>query len=100
MNNTAIGRMLVELALVLILSACALFAAWVSVRYFFSAREAQRLQGQAVAVNNIRNAAQALANDAVEYSKRSPAMDDILQQFEIKSKPTNAPAPIAPAPPK
>jgi len=92
--------MLVELVLVIILSLCALFAAWVSVRYFFSMREAQRLQGQAIAINNTRNAAQALANDAVEYSKRNPAMDPVLQEFDIKARATNAPAPAQPTPPK
>ena len=43
---------------------------------------------------------QALANDAVEYSKRNPSIDPLLFQFEIKQKPTAAaPAPtVKPAP--
>jgi hypothetical protein len=76
---------------------CAAFTVWVSVRYFFSMKEVQRLQGQTVTINNTRNAAQALANESVEYSKRNPAIDPILHQFDIKAKPTNA---IAPAQPK
>jgi hypothetical protein len=94
MKNNTLGRLLVS-----ILFACAILATWASVRYFFSMREAQRLQGRAIAINNVRSAAQALANEAVEYSKRNPAIDPILQQFDIKPKPTNAPAPGA-VPPK
>jgi hypothetical protein len=100
MNNTTWGKMLAELVLVGILFACALFTAWISVRYFFSVREAQGLQAQAIFINNTRNAVQGLANDAVEYSKRNSAIDPILQQFDIKLRPTNAPASAPPAPSK
>jgi len=93
MKSNTLGRLLVS-----VLFACAVLAAWASVRHFFSMREAQRLQGRAIAINNIRNAAQALANEALEYSKRNPAIDPILQQFDIKPKATNAPAPGAVAP--
>jgi hypothetical protein len=94
MKNNTLGTLLVG-----VLFASALLTSWASVRYFFSLREAQRLQAQTIAINNNRNATQALANEAIEYSKRNPAIDPILQQFEIKPKPTNVPAPAA-SPPK
>ena len=74
--------------------------AWISMSYYSSVGELQRLQAQYGAINNARTAAQALANDAVEYSKRNPSIDPLLFQFEIKQKPTAAaPAPtVKPAP--
>src|SRR3954451_3821519 len=74
---------------------CALTVAALSIRYFFSLRELQKLQGQYVFMNNTRNAAQGLANDALEYSKRNPAIDPILIQYEIKPRATNATPPSA-----
>ena len=77
---------------------CAGLTPWLSVRYYFSVGELQRLQAQYLAINNARAAAQALANDAVEYSKRNSAIDPLLFQFEIKQKPAPTPPPANPAP--
>ena len=93
MKNNALGAVLVG-----ILFVCTAFTLWASIRYFFSMREAQRLQGRAIVINNTRNAVQALAAEAVEYSKRNPTIDSVLQQFDIKTKPTNAAAPVSLAP--
>jgi hypothetical protein len=87
MKNNTLGSLLVGALFV-----CAALTGWASLRHYFSLKEAQRLQARAIAINNTRNATQALANEAMEYSKRNPAIDPILQQFEIKPKPTNAPA--------
>lgn len=80
---------------------CALYTVWLSVRYFFSVQELQQLQSQYVTVEQTRNAIQSLANEALEYSKKNPRIDPLLQQFEIKPKPggTNAPAPVSPKTP-
>ena len=77
---------------------CALYTIWLSVRYFFSVREIQQLQYQYAVVEQTRNAIQSLANEALEYSKGHPAIDPLLQQFDLKQKPgaTNAPAQAAP----
>lgn len=76
---------------------CALTAGWVFLRYFFALRDLQKLQGQYVYMNSVRNAAQSLANEAVEYSKRNPAIDPLLYEFEVKQRTvTNAPAPAPP----
>ena len=73
---------------------CALISCWVFLRYYLAVKELQKLQGQYVFMNNARNAAQSLANEAVEYSKRNPSIDPILYQYDIKQRPgTNAPAP-------
>ena len=86
--------------LVVLLLASALFSVWVSLNYFFSAREHQKLQATALDMGMKLNAAQSLANEAIEYSKRNPAIDPILFQFELKAKPAAAaaPAPNAPSP--
>ena len=71
----------------------ALTTAWVSARYFFAMREWQRLQIQYFSMNNVRTAAQTLANEALEYSKSNHNIDPILYSFDIKARPaTNAPA--------
>ncbi len=75
---------------------CALISGWVFLRYFLAVKELQKLQGQYVFMNNTRNAAQSLANEAVEYSKRNPSIDPILYQYEIKPRSaTNAPSPAS-----
>ena len=73
---------------------CALYTVWLSGMYFLSVQEMQRLQSQYMSVEQTRNALSALANEALEYSKKNPAIDPILQQFDLKPKPgaTNAPA--------
>lgn len=79
-----------------VLMVCAGLTLWLSVSYYFSVGELQRLQAQYQALNNARAAAQALANDAVEYSKRNSAIDPVLFQFDIKPKPAPAPSPANP----
>ena len=59
----------------------------------FSTRALRRLQPQAVAFQARLNIAQALLNDTLEYSKRNPAIDPLLQSLNLK---TNA-APAGPA---
>ena len=71
---------------------CGVAATCLSLWYVVSLREWQKLQVQSANINNSRNAFQSLANDAVEYSKRNPSLDPILEKFDIKSK---APAPAA-----
>ena len=73
---------------------CAIITGFFFLRYYLALKELQRLQGQYVFMNNSRNAAQSLANEAVEYSKRNPSIDPILYRYDIKQRPgTNSPAP-------
>ena len=72
--------------------ACALVVAWLSLKYFFSMREFAKLNIRAVSINNTRTAVQSLANEAVEYSRRNPAIDPVLEKFDVKARGTNAAA--------
>jgi len=85
MKQNPIGAILVGLLFV-----CAVLTTWMAVRYYFSVKELAKLQGQFTFVNNTWSAVQALANDAVQYSKQYPAIDPILQQFDLKPKPATA----------
>jgi hypothetical protein len=78
--------------------ACALVVAWLSLKYFFSMREFAKLNIRAVSINNTRTAVQSLANEAAEYSRRNPAIDPLLERFDVKPRGTNA-APAAPGTP-
>ena len=70
--------------------ACALVIGWLSAKYYFSVKEFTKLSMRATAMSNTRNAVQALANEALDYSRRNPAIDPILEKFEIKARATNA----------
>ncbi|MBN2507586.1 MAG: hypothetical protein JXQ71_12915 [Verrucomicrobia bacterium] len=74
---------------------CGLMTLWVSTRYFFSAKELQEVQLHMVRMTQTRNATQALAMEAVNYSKAHPALVPVLQQFELvlRTAPTNSPQP-------
>ena len=72
--------------------ACALVVAWLSSKYYFSMKEFTKLNIRAVSINNTRSAVQSLANEAVEYSRRNPAIDPLLERFDIKPRGTNAAA--------
>ena len=90
MKSNALTSLLAGAVLV-----CAITMAWLSLNYFFSMAELQRLQGQYLSMNNRRTAVQSLANEAIEYSKRNPAIDPILYNFDIKMRPSTNAAPAA-----
>ena len=64
--------------------------------YVSSTRELRLLQGQMTFINGRINSVTALANEALEYSKRNPAIDPILESIGMKPArtltPTNKPA--------
>lgn len=90
MKQNPIGAILVGMLFV-----CAVLTTWMAVRYYFSVKELAKLQGQFTFVNNTWSAVQSLANDAVQYSRQNPAIDPILQQFDLKPKPAAANPPAA-----
>ncbi len=53
-------------------------------RYVASTRELRTLQTQASMINNNRTMINSLASDAVEYSKKNPAIDPILESVGLK----------------
>lgn len=82
----------VSAALVLVLFIGALASVWLSLRWFFSVREMQELQSEQMRITNTRTAAQALANDTVQYANRNPAIEPLLAEFNLRGG-TNQPAP-------
>lgn len=92
-------------ALVGLLFLSALSASLLCFRYLSSMRRLGHLQAQFVTIQNYRNQIQALANDALEYSKNNPAIDPLLVEMAIKPKvvftanpsPANQPAGATPA---
>jgi hypothetical protein len=75
----------------------ALASSWFSIWWFLGARELQSLEYQFQSMSQISSAMQSLANDAVDYGRRNPAIDPLLNQFDLKPKPAPAPA-TQPAP--
>ena len=52
--------------------------------FSFGTRDLRRIQSQVATVNTRLNLAQALLNDTLEYSKRNPDLDPILQSLKLK----------------
>ena len=74
----------------------ALSSSWFSLWWFLGARELQSIEYQFQSLNRISSAMQSLANDAMEYSRRNPAIDPVLVQFDLKTRQTAQPAAIQP----
>jgi hypothetical protein len=85
MKRDSLAAILVGLSCASAVLAMALALLWLS-----SMREMEDLQGQAAVVNNRRAAAQALVNDAVLYSREHPAMEALLQEFNLRQASTPA----------
>ena len=69
-----------------VLTVSALLSVGFCWRYVSSTRELRTLQTQANMINNNRTMINSLANDTVEYSKKSPnpAIDQILESVGLK----------------
>jgi len=91
MKNNSLATALAGLLLVV-----ALLSAWFAVSFNLSYHQLRRLQTKAAAYTNNRALMQALAGDLVEYGKRNPAIDPILQSVGLK--PANATAAPAGSP--
>jgi hypothetical protein len=89
MKNDPLTTVLLGLLTVLAL-ASAIFC-WL---YISNTREWRTLQSQVAMVQNNRNLVNSLVTDAVEYSKKDPTINPILESVGVKSgksAPTNAP---------
>jgi hypothetical protein len=80
-KNNPLGLVLVTGILFCSLISCGCFARW-----FYAVRELQGLEYRLQRMNAISTAVHSLANEALEYSRRNPAIDPILQQFELKPR--------------
>ena len=63
----------------------AIAAAVQVLRLSFATRDLRRLQPRIIEINANLNVAQALLNDTLEYSKRNPAIDPLLQSMNLKT---------------
>ena len=64
----------------------AILAIWVSLDHGYRVKKLQELYVRQPEINNLNAAAQSLANEAIEYSKKNPAIDPILLQFDLKPR--------------
>ena len=93
-NNLLIGLLVAGVALM------GLGAVIQSLRYHNSLQQLQRTQRRFAEMQLTLATAQSLANEAVEYSKRNPAIDSILIPLDLKPgvKPPIPPAPASAIP--
>jgi hypothetical protein len=67
-----------------VLTVSALLSVGFCWRYVSNTRELRALQTQASMINNNRTMINSLANETVEYSKKNPAVDPILESVGLK----------------
>ena len=80
MRNNSYTALLVGL---LFISAVA--AAVQVLRLSFAMRDLRRIQPRIMEINANLSLTQALLNDTLEYSKRNPAIDPLLQSMNVKT---------------
>ena len=85
-------------ALVGMLLVVGAFTAWFAVTFNLSYLQLRRLQTKAATYTNNRALVQTLAGDLVDYSKRNPAIDPILQSIGLKAAGTTAAPAASPKP--
>lgn len=83
--------------LLVVLALSALATVVLSAMYISAARELRQLQTQAASMQNNRSIVAAVANEALEYSKKNPAINPILEGAGIKAA-TGAPPASTPRP--
>ena len=66
-----------------------LWSVWLCYTVISRTRELRELQGRANGVNYRAVGVQSLVNDAVEYSKKNPAIEPLLESLGVKQR-TNA----------
>jgi hypothetical protein len=79
--------------LLTVLAFSAIFSLITCYLFVSRSRELRELQVTTQNIEVKKRTAMALANDAVEYSKKNPAIDPILEQVGLKPKPGAASAP-------
>jgi hypothetical protein len=67
-----------------VLAISALASIVLTMMYSTSSREFRQLQGQVAMVQNNRMVANQLVNELLEYSKRNPAIDPVLEATGLK----------------
>jgi hypothetical protein len=70
-----------------------LWSVWLCYTVIARNRELRQLQARFAGVNHNQQLLASLANDAVEYSKKNPAIEPLLESIGIKPRGTNATTP-------
>lgn len=78
------GKNTINLILLALLLCVGLVGANYSFLYWKRARELRQLQFQGATLNQQQNLIKALAAESLEYSKKNPAIDPILQSVGVK----------------
>jgi hypothetical protein len=84
MKNDSLNRMLMGVLTASVVASVILFAL-----FYMRNRSIRSLQGQAMFINSRKAAVSQLINDVMEYSKKNPAVDPILEG--IGAKPSKNP---------
>lgn len=95
-----IRRNPLAVTLVTMLFLCALLTCWFAAWSILGGRELRNLEAQYQAMNRTSSAVQSLASEALEFSRKHPAIDPILQRYELKPKAQTSVTPPASAQPR
>jgi hypothetical protein len=88
-------------ALVAVLAVCAVATVVLSATFTLKLRKLGTMQARLIQINNVNGFLRSLSADSLEYSKKNPAINPLLQTFGIISpepKPAASPAPAAAKP--
>ena len=87
-----------SLILLALIGASSVMACWSAVMWFLGAREAQALDFQFQRMNDISTAVQSLAGEAVEFSRRHPSIEPLLQEHNVRPRQAPSAAPSSSLP--
>ena len=79
--------------LLVVMLVSSLASLWYCWRYITSIRELKQLQSQAAFVQNNQAVINTLVGELLEYSKKNPAIDPILESIGAKAPKAGTPAP-------
>jgi len=85
-------------ALVAVLAVCAVATAVLSATFTFKLRKLGAMQTRLIQINNVNGFLRSLSADSLEYSKKNPAINPLLQTFGViapEPRPAANPAPPA-----
>ena len=82
--------------LVTVLFLSALASSLFSLIWYLGVKELESIEYQARSLSRISAAMQALANEAVDYGRRNPAIDPVLLQFDLKPRQAATPPAVRP----
>jgi len=80
-------------ALVVLLLLCTLGTVWLTYSYNISLHKLHQLEPKVASLTPARSLIQSVINDTLEYSKRNPAIDPLLQSLKLKEGAPAMPAP-------